>query len=195
MICVVVLLYLDLVIFEPQHSSFVIINVTIVWCTEDCDNSWELSWTIPLMQFIAIHLHLMRSYYTQEIIGLKEVVGSCVSKEVRAVSLVVLFEFSILETSLVLNWIAPHEISEESNLRNFLKPVKLIYRLDIMKFWTDTSMHSQNLIINESSKWQIIERLHHHLINLYIILILDLYSEIEVLSHLPALMIASQQSD
>ena len=56
---VVVLLDIKSSVLEFNHSSFVVIDITVVWRTEDCDNSWEVASSTPLVELVSFDLGLM----------------------------------------------------------------------------------------------------------------------------------------
>ena len=68
MLSVVILLNLNLVVFEPEDSRLVIIYIAIVGRTEDGDHRGELGRAIPLMELVAIHLDFVRAHNTQQVI-------------------------------------------------------------------------------------------------------------------------------
>ena len=65
---VVILLNLNLVVFESQHCGLVIIYIAVVRRTEYGDDRGEFRRAIPLMQFVPIHLYFVGTHHTQEII-------------------------------------------------------------------------------------------------------------------------------
>jgi hypothetical protein len=81
MLSVVILLNLNLVVFEPENGRLVIIYVAIVGCTEDSDHRGELCRPVPLVQLVAIHLDFVRAHYTQQVIKLEKVVRCLVAKK------------------------------------------------------------------------------------------------------------------
>ena len=64
MLGVVILLYLNLVVFKSEDSRLVIIYIAIVGCTEYGNDRGEFSGPIPLMQLVAVHLDLVCAYHT-----------------------------------------------------------------------------------------------------------------------------------
>ena len=63
MLSVVILLNLNLVVFEPEDRRLVIIYIAIVGGAEDRDDRGELGRAIPLVELVAIHLDLVSSHY------------------------------------------------------------------------------------------------------------------------------------
>ena len=56
---VVVLLDIKSAVLEFNHSSFVVIDITVVWSTEDCNNSWEVTSSAPFVKLVSLDLGLM----------------------------------------------------------------------------------------------------------------------------------------
>lgn len=81
MLSIVVLLNLDLIVFKSENSCFVVIDIAIVRCRENCDHRGELGWTVPLMQFVPVHLNLMSTYNTEEVVKFKEVVSCLIAEK------------------------------------------------------------------------------------------------------------------
>lgn len=50
-----------IIYFKFDDGSFVIVNVTIVWCRKYGDNDWELGRTVPLVHFVAVKLGFVGS--------------------------------------------------------------------------------------------------------------------------------------
>lgn len=63
MLSVVELLDVEGVIFEFYDCSFVVVDITVVRCTEDGDHHGEVLSPIPPMHFVPVHLSLMGSYH------------------------------------------------------------------------------------------------------------------------------------
>ena len=148
MVRVVVLLDLDRVVFEAQNSRLVIVYVTVVWRTENRDACWELLRPIPLVQLEAVHLHLMSTNYAEQVILVKQVIRSLVSKKIRAGALFVEFVLFFLVAGVVVDWVRPHHVGEEALVRNLLKTVELVDRGNIAHFRRYTAVNRQNFIIN-----------------------------------------------
>lgn len=68
MLSVVELLYVQCVVFEFYDSSFIVVHVAVIWCTENCDDHWEIRAPVPSMHFVAIDLSLMSSDDRDEVI-------------------------------------------------------------------------------------------------------------------------------
>lgn len=73
-----------------------------------------------------------------------------------------------------------------------MKPLQVFQVIDGLEFWGNASMQGQEFIINEARNRQSIERLHEQFVCFLVILIQTLCAEVKELSHLSALVIASQ---
>ena len=70
MLRVIVLLYLNLIVFEAKHRRLIVIYVAVIRRTENGNDGGEFGRPVPLMQFVPVHLHLMGSHHTQEVVHL-----------------------------------------------------------------------------------------------------------------------------
>ena len=90
MLSVVILLNLNLIVFEPENGRLVIIYVAVVGRTEDRDHRGELRRPVPLVQLVPIHLHFVCAHHTQQVIKLEEIVRCLVAEKEGATSLRIL---------------------------------------------------------------------------------------------------------
>ena len=60
--------------------------------------------------------------------------------------------------SISSRWICPQQITQQAFLWNFLRPLNIVYLLNLLQVWRNTPMHTQNLILNQCCDRQIIEQ-------------------------------------
>lgn len=148
MLRVIVLLYLNLIVLEPQHRRLVVIYVAVIRRTENGNDGREFGRAVPLVKLVPVHLNLMGSHHTEKVVHLQEVVGCLVAEEERTTTFGVLRKQFVKMTCFVLDWIRPHEVSKKTDSWNFFKSINFVDRLHILKFWGYTAVHSQYLIID-----------------------------------------------
>ena len=69
----------------------------------------------------------MSSDDRENLVLFEETAGHLGAKEVRASSDVVGLDEAIAGSSLVINWISPHQIAEESSFGDLPEPINLLY--------------------------------------------------------------------
>ena len=86
------------------------------------------------MHFESVHLHLMTSKNTHQLILLEQLLHRFLSEIVRAFSLWVFSKVSMFGI-FVLHWICPHQIAKQAVQRNFLESIDGVDLLYQVKFW------------------------------------------------------------
>ena len=70
MLRVIVLLYLNLIVLEPQHRRLVVIYVAVIRRTENGNDGREFGRAVPLVKLVPVHLDLMGSHHTEKVVHL-----------------------------------------------------------------------------------------------------------------------------
>ena len=65
MLRVIVLLYLNLIVFEPQHGRLVVIYVAVIRGTENGNDGRKFGRAVPLVKLVPVHLDLVGSHHTK----------------------------------------------------------------------------------------------------------------------------------
>jgi len=81
MVSVVELLYIECVVLKLNNSSFVVVHIAIVGCTENSDHNWEIRTAIPTVHLVPFYLSFMRSDNGDKTILLQKLVCSLLPEE------------------------------------------------------------------------------------------------------------------
>ena len=112
MLCTAILFDVKTIVNKLNNSPFISIDIAIVRCRKNCDNSGEILDTIPVMHFIALKFSLMCSYHREKRIFREEVVCGIFSKKVRASSDRVRRKRTLRScASLLMCWVSPYYIA------------------------------------------------------------------------------------
>jgi len=60
--------------FKLNKCSFVVVDITIVWCWKDGYHCWEILLTIPLVHLVALDLRLMSTDQREQLIFIHELI-------------------------------------------------------------------------------------------------------------------------
>ena len=105
-----------------NDSSFIIVDIAVVWGWEYSDNHRELSWAVPLMHFISIKLGLVGPQDTQKLIFMQESVRGILAKEVWASTDVVSQEPLGASAFVIFYGVRPEYVAEKTYSRGLLEP-------------------------------------------------------------------------
>ena len=61
---------------------------------------------------------------------------------------------------LVIAWIWPEEITQDTFVRNLCRSLDGFYLVHITHFFAQASVHAENFIVNEGCNWEHIENIH-----------------------------------
>ena len=92
-------------------------------------------------------------------------------------------------------WVRPEQIAEKTCVWHVLRSMLLVNNFKIVQIWTETSVHTQNSVINDSGRWEHVEACAKLLPNFGIVssfaLIIKAIHSIDGL----ALVVTSQQEE
>ena len=104
---VIELLYVECVVLKLYYCSFVVVHVAVVRRWKYCYHHWKLWSSVPLMHLISFELCFMGSQYRQQLILMKELVSSLLTKEVWTPSHIVRNVFIWARAFIIFHWVWP----------------------------------------------------------------------------------------
>ena len=195
MCCVVELLYVQCIVFELNYRSFVVINIAVVRCWKNCNHHWEFWRTIPFVHLVTIELCLVSSQNWQQLVLVQELVSRLLAKEIGTSSHIVLQKLLRTLTFFVFYRIWPQDVAEQPYSWWFLEALKVLEVIDGFEFGGDSSVEGKELVVDEAWDRESVECFHEQVVSFLVVFVETLCSEVEELSHLPALVVSSEHED
>ena len=131
-------------LIDLQYCSNVATPVTIV---RRRPYSHQFFWKYFL---VSLHYQLMSPADQRDVISAIELFDSVFSEKIPSAS-------GADEPALNLIWVWPHQVAHGSNVGNFLFSVKWPDVIDVLNVGRESTMHTENFIINNCSKWKVVK--------------------------------------
>jgi hypothetical protein len=166
--CVLVLLQLQIVVFQDQDRGFVFIRTAVVWRREDGDYVREAVFAAPLVHAKAVLLYLVSTEDTQQFVTFEQRLYWLLSEVNRALTIWVVLKVAVYRF-IVVHRVSPHQIAERAFQRNLSKPIDLIDLVDLGEVFRNSTVHSKVFLRNQSRYWQCVKDLHKKIVNFLIV--------------------------
>jgi len=134
-----------------HHSSGVIEFSAIVWRTEQSDQ------LATLEKLVTIFDDLMRATDQVDIVFLVELAYNILTERETHATVVVSV---LLDTTLR---VGPEQVAKEASIRNISWSHNVLDLLEFFEFGTESAMHAENLLVDDSCNWQTVEHICEHL--------------------------------
>jgi hypothetical protein len=117
-----VLLELQIVVFENKHSRFVVVRAAVVGRRENRNYVGERVFAAPLVHLEAVMLHLVASENTEQFISLQQFFNWLFAEVVRALALGVVNVVE-LGSFFVVDGVRPNQVTEYALQGDLLKSI------------------------------------------------------------------------
>jgi len=170
-------------LIDLHNGGLVTASVAVVRSREHCDD-------VPVVRpVVAIHHKLMCSCDELQVIRVIELLRDILTKRVSRTS------WRDTPTASII-WIRPQKITDWSLMRNLHDSIELLNLIESIDTWRKSSMKAENVSLNDSGQWQVIEETCEVLPNIGITVLSEtLVIETIHLGDLLALMVSSEDSD
>ena len=145
---------------------------------------------IPVVRpVVAVHHKLMCSCDQLQVIRVVELLRDILTERVSCTS------WRDTPTASII-WIRPQEITDWPLMRNLHDSIELLNLIESIDTWRKSSMKAENVSLDDSGQWQVIEKTCEVLPNIGITVLSEaLIIETIHLSDLLALMVSSKDGD
>lgn len=131
---------LEINYFEFDYCTFIVVKVAIIWRWKYCYHSWELFLSSPMIHFKSISLCLMSSNNREKRILLQKLFRQFIPKEIWTSSYIIIFHYCIKFSIIIIYWVSPNQVAEQSCFGNFFETVNLLYVIQWSNIWRNSTM-------------------------------------------------------
>lgn len=146
--CVVKLLNVNLLTFEFDDRSFIIVNITIIRSWEYCNDHRKAAFWIPFVHFITFKLCFVGSNNWQKVILSKELSHSFLTKEKWTPSYFIRFVQRFTVAIIIFNRIWPQNITKQSCPWRFFHSFNFIQIVKRFQIRRNSAMNCKKLVID-----------------------------------------------